>query len=252
MEVQRRGNRSQTVREDRWHGGERAWLEYTEVIGREFFVMGKGYAEIQRQEIKDSKQAQRLRADLVSCTDTWFQTCLIGCFPVFLRFAFAHPSLPRNDLSSPSIGTFTHLLNSMTLIDTPMSPHKTNLLKRVQDLLAIFSPSLGFVLPTPGLFSTIVLFLWNTVGLICFCVHAVQSFFLLSFFFLTWEWLLYNVVLFSAIHHMNQPQVYTGLLPPRPPSHLPPHPTTLGGHRALSWPRWVTQYIPTCYLLYIW
>ena len=70
VEVQRRGNHSQTVREDRRHGGERAWLEYTEVIGREFFVMGKGYAEIQRQEIKDSKQAQRLRTDLVSCTDT--------------------------------------------------------------------------------------------------------------------------------------------------------------------------------------
>ena len=129
VEVQRRGNHSQTVREDRRHGGERAWLEYTEVIGREFFVMGKGYAEIQRQEIKDSKQAQRLRTDLGSCTDTG----LIGCFPVFLQFTFAHPSLPRNDLRSPSIGTFTHLLNSMTLIDTPMSPHKTKLLKRVQD-----------------------------------------------------------------------------------------------------------------------
>ena len=57
-------------REDRRYGGERAWLDYTEVIGREFFVMAKGYAEIQRQEIKDSKQAQRLRADLINYTDT--------------------------------------------------------------------------------------------------------------------------------------------------------------------------------------
>ena len=32
--------------------------------------------------------------------------------------------------------------------------------------------------------------------------------------------------------NMNQPQVYICLLPPEPPSHLPPHPTPLGGHRA--------------------
>ena len=33
---------------------------------------------------------------------------------------------------------------------------------------------------------------------------------------------------------MSQPSVYMCPLPPEPPSHLPPHPTPLGGHRALS------------------
>jgi len=31
---------------------------------------------------------------------------------------------------------------------------------------------------------------------------------------------------------MNQPEVYISPLPLEPPSHLPPHPTPLGGHRA--------------------
>ena len=37
-----------------------------------------------------------------------------------------------------------------------------------------------------------------------------------------------------------------------PPAHLPPHPTSLGGHRAVDWAPCVTQKIPTCCLFYIW
>ena len=33
---------------------------------------------------------------------------------------------------------------------------------------------------------------------------------------------------------LNQPQVFIYLLPLAPPSHLPPHPTPLGCHRALG------------------
>ena len=34
---------------------------------------------------------------------------------------------------------------------------------------------------------------------------------------------------------MNQPQVYTCPLPLKPPSHLPPHSTPLGCHKAPAW-----------------
>ena len=57
-------------------------------------------------------------------------------------------------------------------------------------------------------------------------------------------WFLPNV-------NMNQPQVYLCPLLPEPPPHLPPHPTSLGGHRALGWAPCVTQQIPTGCLLHM-
>lgn len=180
-------------REDRRRGGEEEWFEYIAVIGRKFSVMGMGSTEIQRQEIKDSKQAQKWRVEIMSFTGTWFQTSLIGCFLAFLHLIFAHPSLHSKDSRSPNIGTFTHLLNSMTPVATPMSLHKTNLLKRVQDLSAGFVPPglrvhshyvqnhPDLFSPLPRLFSMVVLFLFNTLGLICFYLHSVWVFFLLPF-----------------------------------------------------------------------
>ena len=46
-------------KEDRRHGGEEEWFEYIAVIGKKFPVLGMGSTQIQRQEIKDSKQAQK-------------------------------------------------------------------------------------------------------------------------------------------------------------------------------------------------
>ena len=39
---------------------------------------------------------------------------------------------------------------------------------------------------------------------------------------------------FLSYININQPQVFIYLLPCAPPSHLPPHPTPLGCHRALG------------------
>ena len=39
---------------------------------------------------------------------------------------------------------------------------------------------------------------------------------------------------FLPYNNVNQPQVYLCPLPLEPPSHLPPHPTPLGCHRALD------------------
>ena len=50
---------------------------------------------------------------------------------------------------------------------------------------------------------------------------------------------------------MNQPQVYMYPLLPKPSSHLPPHHTPLGCHKALAWGPCVTQQIHTWYLFYI-
>ena len=44
---------------------------------------------------------------------------------------------------------------------------------------------------------------------------------------------------------MGQPQVYTCPLPLEPPSHLPPHPTPLGGHSAPGWAPCTLQQLPT-------
>ena len=45
--------------------------------------------------------------------------------------------------------------------------------------------------------------------------------------------------------NMNQPLVYICPLPFETPSHLPPHPASLGGHRAPVWVSRVIQQIPT-------
>ena len=60
--------------------------------------------------------------------------------------------------------------------------------------------------------------------------------------------MLYNIVLFSAIH---QHELATGMhmsSPSRTSSHLLSHPSPLGCQRALGWVPFVTQQIPTCYL----
>ena len=57
-------------------------------------------------------------------------------------------------------------------------------------------------------------------------------------------------MLVFAIHqHESAIGIHTS-----PPSwiSLPPHPTPLDCDRALVWVPWVTQYIPTGYLFYIW
>ena len=49
--------------------------------------------------------------------------------------------------------------------------------------------------------------------------------------------------------NISQPQVYICPLPPGPPCQLPPHPTLLCCHGALGWAPFVTQQIPTGYLV---
>ena len=45
-------------------------------------------------------------------------------------------------------------------------------------------------------------------------------------------------ILSWCLPDINQPQGYTCLLPLKPPSHLPSHPTPLGCHRAPVWVPW--------------
>ena len=52
--------------------------------------------------------------------------------------------------------------------------------------------------------------------------------------------------------NMIQTQVYIWPLPLEPPSHLPPHPTHLGCHKALGRAPQVIEQIPTGCLSYIW
>ena len=56
---------------------------------------------------------------------------------------------------------------------------------------------------------------------------------------------------FLPFINMNQPQVHIGPLPLETPSHLPPHPSPLGCHRAVGWAPCVTEQIPTGDLSYI-
>ena len=112
-----------------------AWIHWSD--RKRILCDGKRMGRDTEARDQRLKTSSEVKSRPVSCTDTWFQAGLIGCFLVFLQFTFAHPSLHRNDFSSPSISTFTHLLNSLTLIDTAMSPHKTNLLKKVPTLLEI-------------------------------------------------------------------------------------------------------------------
>ena len=61
-----------------------------------------------------------------------------------------------------------------------------------------------------------------------------------------------RILLFSV---KPQQESATGIhisLPFEPPSHLPPHPTPLGWHRAPVWVSWAIQQIPTGSLFYIW
>lgn len=56
-------------REDQSLGREEVGLEYIEVIGGKFSVTAR-WADMQRAEIKEWKQAQRLRVEILSFTDT--------------------------------------------------------------------------------------------------------------------------------------------------------------------------------------
>ena len=49
-----------------------------------------------------------------------------------------------------------------------------------------------------------------------------------NLFFLLKEIVLQNFIVFCQILNMNQPQIYIYPLPFETPSHIPPHPTTLG------------------------
>ena len=73
------------------------------------------------------------------------------------------------------------------------------------------------------------------------------------YLFLIGRSLLYNVVLVSAIHHHESAigiHRYPLLL--AAPSHLPPHPTPLGHHRAPNWAPCIIQQILTgCLFLHV-
>ena len=58
------------------------------------------------------------------------------------------------------------------------------------------------------------------------------------------------MLLFLSNLNMNQP--YICPLPLETPSHLSPHPTPLGWHRAPVWVSWAIQQMPIGYLFYIW
>ena len=66
--------------------------------------------------------------------------------------------------------------------------------------------------------------------------------------FLIVGWLLSVLHWFLPYINMNQSQ---GIVALGPASHLPPHPTPLGCHRALGWVPCIKQQIPTGYLFYI-
>ena len=71
---------------------------------------------------------------------------------------------------------------------------------------------------------------------------------MLSFFFLIGGWLLYHIVLVSAIHqHESVKGVHMS-----PPmwTYLPPYPTPLDCHRALRWVPCIIQQILTIYFTY--
>ena len=55
---------------------------------------------------------------------------------------------------------------------------------------------------------------------------------------------------FLPFINISQPQAYTFPVPLEPPSHLPPHPSPLGCHRAPVWTPCITQWSPTGYVLH--
>ena len=85
-----------------------------------------------------------------------------------------------------------------------------------------------------------------------FCSYKRETelklfFFFLIYLFLTGGYLLYNIVLISALHQY-QPAIgiyiYMNMSPPlKPPSHLLSHPTSLDCHRAWVWALRVIQQV---------
>ena len=104
---------------------------------------------------------------------------VLPCFPP----VHVCTSLPPQEW--PQVPQYQHIYSLAQFYDTHWHTHVTSQNKATEKssrLTGNFFPLSWIRSPAPGLFSTIVLFLWNTVGLICFCVHAVQSFFLFLFF----------------------------------------------------------------------
>ena len=61
---------------------------------------------------------------------------------------------------------------------------------------------------------------------------ADSFFFFLIYLFLIGEEMLYNVMFVSAMYQHEPLKIYIFPHPVKPPSHLPPHPTPLGCHKA--------------------
>ena len=82
-------------------------------------------------------------------------------------------------------------------------------------------------------------------------LHLIDNLGFFFFFFLIGVWLLYNVVIDSAVQE-GESTLCVYIPPPlEPPSHHPTHPLPLGHHRALSWAPWAIQ-LPSSYQLYTW
>ena len=62
----------------------------------------------------------------------------------------------------------------------------------------------------------------------------ISRFYFQSFFKFIFNWRIITILWFLPYNNMNQPQVYICPLLPEPPSHLPPHLTPIGCHRALA------------------
>lgn len=122
----------------------------------------------------------------------------------------------------------THLLIRLVLQDALPHPcHYTNLLKRVQDLLAVLFHFLldreyvvkelclkisGIRSPLPPLlFSMVVFITLNTVRFICFYLHSVSVFFLLSF--LIWLYFSNMLTCRTLVCLTRDTLFYTSLVP---------------------------------------
>ena len=124
-----------------------AWIHWSD---REFFVMGKGWAETQRQEIKDSKQVQRLRADLSVALTPDSRPVLSGA-SLFSSSSHLHIPPSTGMTSAPPVSarllTCSILWHSLT---QPCHLTKQTYWKKFQLYWKfLFSPCLGFVLPAP-------------------------------------------------------------------------------------------------------
>ena len=118
-------------------------------------------------------------------------------------------------------------------------------------VITVINPDSGSPVLSPLLASFVCYKLYNThmplrlesVSLVFVPpqINVYFTFLIIIFYFTISYWPLPYII-------VNKLQVYTCALPSESPSHPPPHPTTLGFHRAPC----VTQQIPVGYLFYIW